>query len=190
MEHKIHFFEECLCCSFPLWHLKVRSHRTWMKRYAQMIYMLSQCKDAIDNPAALFARIRRHKLRDANWASWKIWSLADIRVALTNKDLALAVTSKIRNNNVIVVVCGYSELYDTTSYFYKNRNTFCIETGAAWQEAPPMTRICVCCVVNLTREWCKFHARMKRVNSNCSSVQLRTNSAIYSLHSRLVWTHL
>ncbi len=36
----------------------------------------------------------------------------------------------------------------------------------------------------------EFHARMKRVNSKCSSVQLRANSAIYSRHSRLVWTHL
>ncbi len=48
--------------------LKVRSHQTRMKCYAQMIYMLSQCKD---NPAALFARMRRRewrKLRCANWA--------------------------------------------------------------------------------------------------------------------------
>ncbi len=43
-----------------------------MKRYAQMIYMLSQCKDAIDNPAALFARMRQREL--------------------TNQELALAVT--------------------------------------------------------------------------------------------------
>ncbi len=57
-----------------------------MKRYVQMIYMLSQCKDAIDNPAALLA-IR------TNRASWKIWTLLDIRVALTNQELALAVTS-------------------------------------------------------------------------------------------------
>ncbi len=34
----------------------------------------------------------------------------------------------------------------------------------------------------------EFHARMKRVNSKCSSVQLRANSAIYSHHSRLVLT--
>ncbi len=38
--------------------------------------------------------------------------------------------------------------------------------------------------------WHEFLARMKRVNSKCSSVQLRANSAIYSRHSRLVWTHL
>ncbi len=39
----------------------MRSHQTRMKRYAQIIYMLSQCKDAIDNTAALFARMRRHE---------------------------------------------------------------------------------------------------------------------------------
>ncbi len=32
-----------------------------------------------------------------------------------------------------------------------------------------------------------FFARMKRVNSKCSSVQLRANRAIYSRHSCLVW---
>ncbi len=53
-------------------------------------------------------------------------------------------------------------------------------------EAPPITRIRVCCVVNFTREWRKFLARMKRVNSKCSSVLLRKNSAIYLRHSRLV----
>ncbi len=63
--------------------LKVRSHQTRIKRYARMIYMLSQCKDTIDNPEELFARMR--------W-SWKIWTLADIRAALTNQELALAVT--------------------------------------------------------------------------------------------------
>ncbi len=40
-------------------------------------------------------------------------------------------------DKLIVVVCGYPELYDTTSYFYKNRNTFCNETGAAWQKPLP-----------------------------------------------------
>ncbi len=42
--------------------LKVRSHQTRMKSYAQMIYMLSQCKDAIDNPAARIARITWREL--------------------------------------------------------------------------------------------------------------------------------
>ncbi len=74
--------------------LMVRSHQTRMKRYARMIYMLSQCKDAIDNPAALFTRMRRRELSAwGDWrASWKIWTLADIRGALTNQELALAVT--------------------------------------------------------------------------------------------------
>ncbi len=45
-------------------------------------------------------------------------------------------------DKLIVVVCGYPELYDTTSYFYKNRNKFCLA------EAAPMTQIRICCVVN------------------------------------------
>ncbi len=82
-------------------------------------------------------------------------------------------------DKVIVVVCGYPELYDTTSYFYKNRNKFCNETGAAWQKPPPHD-------ANSRLLCSEFNARMKRVNSKCSSVQLRSNSAIYSCHSRLV----
>ncbi len=35
-----------------------------MKRYARKIDMLSQCKDAIDNPAALFARMARITRRE------------------------------------------------------------------------------------------------------------------------------
>ncbi len=81
-------------------------------------------------------------------------------------------------DKLIVVVCGYPELYDTTSYFYKNRNTFCNETGAAWLKPPHDANSHLLCS--------EFHARMKRVKSKCSSVQLRVNSATYSLHSRLV----
>ncbi len=40
-------------------------------------------------------------------------------------------------DKLIVVVCGYPDLYDTTSYFYKNRNTFCNETRASWQKPLP-----------------------------------------------------
>ncbi len=47
------------------------------------------------NPAELIVRITRREL--SVWgvwrASWKIWALADIRAALTNQELALAVTS-------------------------------------------------------------------------------------------------
>ncbi len=127
----------------------MRSHQTRMKRYAQMIYMLCQCKDAIDNPAALFARMRRLGRRALSvwhkFQSWKIWTLADIHAALTNQELALAVTcykrrQKIQNNNggqINLVVCGYPELSDNTLYFYKNRNKFCNEPGAAWQKPLP-----------------------------------------------------
>ncbi len=85
-----------------------------------------QCKDSIDNPAALFLRMARivritwHEFSiwrtiRTNSTSWKIWILADIRTALTNQELALAVTSlkseTTMEDKVIVVVCGYPELY-------------------------------------------------------------------------------
>ncbi len=68
-----------------------------------MIYMLRQCKDAIDNPAALSVWITRREL--SVWGAWHaIRILADIRAALTNQELALAVRhyerrQKIRKNN-------------------------------------------------------------------------------------------
>ncbi len=41
-------------------------------------------------------------------------------------------------DKLIVVVCGYPELYDTTSYFYKNRNKL-LRDWSCLAEAPPMT---------------------------------------------------
>ncbi len=167
--------------------LKVRSHQT---QIARMIYMLSQCKDA---------RMRRRELREFsvfnfNRASWKIWTLADIRAALTNQELALAVTSlRAEGNNnvksettmegkVIVVVCGYPELYIHLPTFTKTGIHFATRLELPGRSPSHDANSRLLCS--------EFHARMKRVNSKCSSVQLRANSAIYSRHSRLVWTHL
>ncbi len=174
--------------------LTVRSHQTRMKRYVRMIYMLSQCKDAIDNPAALFAWITWREL--SVWgASWKCLTLADVRAALTNQELALAVTSlraEAENpkqqwrTKLLWLYVGTRSCTILLPTFTKTGIHFPtrLELPA---EAPPMTRIHVCCVVNFTREWSEFLARMKGVNSKCSSVQLCENSTIYT---RLVWTHL
>ncbi len=73
----------------------MRSHQTRMKRYARMIYMLSQCKDAIDNYAALFARITMARIERLGrfYAQFaQIEKNMNIRAALTNQELALAVT--------------------------------------------------------------------------------------------------
>ncbi len=44
-------------------------HNWWLTKYFfAPLYMLSQCKDVIDNPAALIARMRRRELRSANLA--------------------------------------------------------------------------------------------------------------------------
>ncbi len=61
-------------------------------------------------------------------------------------------------DKLIVAVCGYPELYDTTSYFYKNRNKFCNETGAAWLKRSPSHD------ANSRLLCSEFHARMKRIS--------------------------
>ncbi len=60
-------------------------------------------------------------------------------------------------DKLIVVVCGYPELYDTTSYFYKNRN----KKDLAWKK---MSEEVGQSVENLTHEWTEFHVRMKRIS--------------------------
>ncbi len=155
--------------------------------------MLSQCKDTKDNPAALFARMRRRKLIVFFRASWKIWTLADIRAALTNQELALAVTSlraEARNvkfqttmeDKFIVVVCGYPELCVHLPTFTKTGIHFATRLELPGRSPSHDANLHLLCS--------EFHTRMVRVNSKCSSVQLRANSAIYSHHSHLVWTHL
>ncbi len=123
--------------------------------------MLSQCKDAIDNPAALFARMRRRELRGVNWA----FGAFDAH--------------ELKNLNFGGYSCRVNQSGACSS-------SDVITSGGRKSE----TTMEDCCVVNFTCEWSEFHARMKRVNSKCSSVQLCLNNTIYSLHSHLVWTHL
>ncbi len=92
--------------------LKVRSHQT---RIAQMIYMLSQCKDAKDNPAALFARMRRRKLSECKKMNFGGYSRrVNQSGACSSSDVITSGGRKSETtmeDNVIVVVCGYPELY-------------------------------------------------------------------------------
>ncbi len=139
----------------------MRSHQTRMMR---IIYMLSQCKDAIDNPAALFARMPR--------ITWRELSDQELALAVYQSGACSSsdvITSGGRKSEttmedkVIVVVCGYPELYIHLRTFTKTGIHFAtrLELPA---EAPPMTRIRICCVVNFTREWREFLARMKQIS--------------------------
>ncbi len=120
--------------------------------------------------------------------------LADIRAALTNQELALAVTSlraeaenpkqQWRTKQLWLYVGTRSCIY--IFVLLQKQEYILQQDWSCLAEAPPMTRIRVCCVVNFTCEWHEFLAQMKRVNSKCSNVQLRANSTIYSRHSRLV----
>ncbi len=90
-------------------------------------------------------------------------------------------------DKVIVVVCGYPELYIHLRTFTKagiHLAKKLVLPGRSPSHDVYSRLLCS-----------EFHARMarisraklmKRVNSKCSSIQLRANSAIYSLHSRLV----
>ncbi len=155
-----------------------------MKQFVRMIYMLSQCKDAIDNPVALFARMRRRKWRELRGQSGAC-SSSDVITSGGRK------SETTMEDKLIVVVCGYPELYDITLYFYKNRN----KKDLAWKKvtrpvsaASPLHLLGRSPSHDANSRLCsEFHVRMKRVNSKFSSVQLR---AIYSRHSRLVWNHL
>ncbi len=110
------------------------SHQTRMKRYAQMIYMLSQCKDTIDNPAANEAarfganyavRIKRltrysRELKILNFG--RNSHRVNQSGACSSSDVITSGGRKSETtmeDKLIVVVCGYTELYDTTSYLYK-----------------------------------------------------------------------
>ncbi len=136
-----------------------------MKRYARMIYMLSQCRcdrqscGAIRaNYAARIERLGRlpcesRKLKMFYFGGYSrrvnqlgVCSSSDVITSGGRK------SQTTMEDKLIGLVCEYAELCDTTSYFYKNRNTFCNETGAACRSPPPMMRIHVCCVVNFTRE--------------------------------------
>ncbi len=45
----------------------------------------------------------------------------------------------------------------TSSSFYKNQEYILQRDWRCLAEAPPMTRIRICCVVNFTREWREFY---------------------------------
>ncbi len=85
-------------------------------------------------------------------------------------------------DKVIMVVCGSLELYIHLRTFTKTGIHFATRLKLPGRSPSHDAYSRLLCS--------EFHARMARVNSKCSSVQLCANSAIYSLHSHLVWTHL
>ncbi len=105
--------------------------------------MLSQCKDAKDNPAALFARMRRHE--------WRVNQSG----ACSSSDVIRSGGRKSKTkmeNKVIVVVCGTrSCLY---IFVLLQKQEYILQPDwSCLAEAPPMTQIRICCVVNFMREW-------------------------------------
>ncbi len=81
-----------------------------MKRYVRMIYMLSQCKDMIDNPAALFARMRWRESRELKNLNFGGYSRhVNQSGACSSSDVITSGGRKAETtmeDKVIVVVCG------------------------------------------------------------------------------------
>ncbi len=133
----------------------MHSHQRRMKHYARMIYMLSQCKDMIDNYAALFARITMARIERLGRLTRNSHELKKSEYSRrVNQSGACSSSDVITNSHfaATLVLPGTSPSHDA------NSRLLCSE----------------------------FHARMKRVNSKCSSIQQRVNSAIFSIHSHLV----
>ncbi len=126
-----------------------------MTRIARMIYMLSQCKDAKDNPGALFACMRRREWRELKKLNFGGYSRrVNQSGACSSSDVITSGGRKSETtmeDKVIVVVFGYPELYMHLRTFTKTGIHF-----ATRLELPGRSlirrRIRVCCVVNFTRE--------------------------------------
>ncbi len=144
-----------------------------MKRYARMFYMLSQCKDVIDNPAVLFVRMRRRKLTNRVNQSGAC-SSSDVITSGGRK------SETTMEDKVIVVVCGYPELYIQLRTFTKTGIHFATSLELPGRSPSHDANSHLLCS--------EFHARMARISraNEASKLKMFKNSAIYLLHSHLV----
>ncbi len=124
---------------------KVRSHQTRMKRYARMIYMFSQCKDTIDNPAVLFAQMARITRRELI-----VW-----RAICANYEWRQKIETTTEDK-VIVVVCGYPELYIHLRTFTKTEIHFATRLELPGRSPSHDAYSCLLCS--------EFHTRMARIS--------------------------
>ncbi len=103
---------------FIILYSTVRTHEVWLtvrSHQTRMIYMLSQCKDAKDNPAALFARMRRREWRELKNLKFGGYSRrVNQSGACSSRDVITSggrESETTMEDKVIMVVCGYPELY-------------------------------------------------------------------------------
>ncbi len=146
----------------------MEEHQTRMKRYTQIIYMLSQSKDAIDNPAALFAAnyavwIGR-LTRDSRCASWKILTggyshRVNQSGVCCSSDVIMSGGRKSETtmeDKWIVVVCGYPELYINHRIFTKTGIHFATRLELPGRSHSHDANLRLLCS--------EFHVRMKRIS--------------------------
>ncbi len=114
-----------------------------------MIYMLSEMQRCVRqscgaihaNYTARIERLGRLTTRVEKSDLWRIFAPRfNQSGACSSSDVITSGGRKSQTtmeDKLMVVVCGYPELCDTTSYFYKNRNKFSNETGAVSQKPLP-----------------------------------------------------
>ncbi len=74
---------------------------------------------------------------------------------------------KIQKNNGGQIYCGCMWVPGAVRYYFvllQKQEYILQRDWSCLAEAPPMTRIRICCVVNFTREWSVFHARMNWIS--------------------------
>ncbi len=144
--------------------------------------MLSQCKDAKDNPAALFARMRRREwhelsvsreLKNLNFGGYS--RRVNQSGACSSSDVITSGGRKSQTtmeDKVIVVVCGYPELYIHLRTFTKTGIHFATRLELPGRSPSHDTNSRMLCS--------EFHA------SKLKMFKRPTSREIYSRHSRLV----
>ncbi len=146
----------------------MRSHQT---RIAQIIYMLSQWNDAKDNPAALFPQMRRCEWRELSVFSRDSRELKNLNFggysrrinqsgACSSSDVITSGGRKSETtmeDKVIVVVCGYPELYIHLRIFIKTGIHFATRLELPGRSPPPHHD------ANSRLLCSEFHARISRV---------------------------
>ncbi len=130
--------------------------------YAQIIYMLSQCKDAIDNPAALFARMARITRCDLSvWGrlSWIYSRRVNQSGACSSSDVITNGGRKSEKtmNKLIWLYVGTRSCTILLRTFTKTGIHFATRLELPGRSPSHDKNSLLLCS--------EFHARMKRVNS-------------------------
>ncbi len=136
------------------------------------------CGTICANEAAQIERLTR-QLKNLNFGGYS--RHVNQSGACSSSDVIMSGGRKSKTtmeDKVIVVVCGYPELYDTSLYFYKNRNTFWkrLELPGRSPSHDAYSRL-LCS---------EFHARMKRISCVNEASKLNVQASNFARIARFI----